>query len=68
MVAKVTTPGRNIVDFGNYQRGKRATTAVALQARSCRHCGAALEDDEVEDDCSSAVFACDAPLRLRVPR
>jgi hypothetical protein len=56
MVEKVVIPGANIVDFSRYQQcrssnGKAKT--MALSARVCRHCGAALLDGENEDDCSS---------------
>ena len=68
MVAKVITPGPNVVDFGSYQL-QRSSAAATLCGRRCRHCGAALDDGESEDDCSSAVFTCgDYPARFRRPR
>jgi hypothetical protein len=61
MVEKVITSPRadgsprNVVDFARYQAGRNAAgRALALSARSCRHCGAALADGEREDECSSA--------------
>ena len=64
MVEKVITPGPNVVDFARYQAGRNAAgKALAMPARACRHCGAALSEGENEDDCSSA-FKIKAP-RLR---
>ena len=51
MVEKVIMPGRNVVDFARYQQGRNV---VAMSARICRHCGAALSEGESEDECSSA--------------
>jgi len=61
MVEKVITPGLNVVDFARYQAGRNAAgKALALAARTCRHCGAALLEGEREDECSSA-FNIKAP-------
>jgi hypothetical protein len=61
MVEKVITPRPNIVDFARYQAGRAAADkALAMTARACRHCGAALMEGESEDDCSSA-FNVKAP-------
>jgi hypothetical protein len=66
MVEKVITSGPNVVDFARYQAGRSATgSALAMQGRVCRHCGAALSEGESEDECSSA-FNVKAP-RLREP-
>jgi hypothetical protein len=56
MVEKVITPGNNVVvDFARYQAGRNAAgRALAISARACRHCGAALSEGESEDECSSA--------------
>jgi hypothetical protein len=63
MVEKVITPGPNVVDFARYQRGRNATgKALAISARICRHCSAALLDGEREDECSSALNI-EAPVR-----
>jgi hypothetical protein len=62
MVEKVITPGRNVIDFAKYQQGRK--TGVAMSARTCRHCGAALGEGESEEECSSAGFNVEAP-RLR---
>lgn len=67
MVAKVITPGPNVVNLRSYQQQRNSPTAT-LRARCCRHCGAQLDDDEAEDDCSSAVFTREQPVRLRRPR
>jgi hypothetical protein len=60
MVEKVITSpradrsARNVVDFARYQAGRNAAgRALALSARTCRHCGAALAEGEREDECSS---------------
>ena len=69
MVDKTTIRGRNVVDFMSYQSPRRASgcampaQAPALSARDCRHCGAALQDGESEDDCSSALIGVTAPPR-----
>jgi len=56
MVEKVITARPNIVDFARYQAGRAAADkALAMAARACRHCGAALMEGESEDDCSSAL-------------
>ena len=61
MVEKVITPGRNVVDFARYQADRNcAGKALAISARTCRHCGAALSEGESEDECSSA-FNIEAP-------
>jgi hypothetical protein len=55
MVEKVITSFRNVVDFAGYRAGRNSGgKALAMSARACRHCGAALLDGESEDDCSSA--------------
>jgi hypothetical protein len=54
MVEKFITPGPNVVDFARYQQGRDVGKAMAISARICRHCGAALLDGENQDDCSSA--------------
>jgi hypothetical protein len=66
MVEKVITPEPNVIDFARYQAGRSAAgSALAMPARVCRHCGAALSEGESEDECSSA-FNLKAP-RLREP-
>jgi hypothetical protein len=61
MVEKVITPGRNVVvDFARYQVRRDSGKALAVSARICRHCGAALLDGESQDDCSSA-FSVELP-------
>jgi hypothetical protein len=54
MVEKVITPPHNVVDFARYQADRDAAgRAMAMSARFCRHCGAALSEGEREDECSS---------------
>jgi hypothetical protein len=69
MVEKVITPGNNVVvDFARYQAGRNAADkALAISARACRHCGAALSEGESEDECSSA-FNIAAPALRDAPR
>jgi hypothetical protein len=55
MVEKIVMSGPNVVDFARYQQGRNAAgKTLAIVARACRHCGAALSEGENEDDCSSA--------------
>ncbi|WP_298261738.1 hypothetical protein [Bradyrhizobium sp.] len=45
---------QNVIDFASYRQGRSIVVgARAISARSCRHCGAALGDGELEDECSS---------------
>ena len=61
MVEKVITSPRNVVDFARYQSGRNAAgKALAMSARVCRHCGAALSEGEREEECSGAFNAVDA--------
>jgi hypothetical protein len=53
MVEKLITSPENVVDFARYQ-ASRSGRAVAISARTCRHCGARLSDGEREEECSSA--------------
>jgi hypothetical protein len=63
MVEKVITSGRNVVDLARYQAARNGGgPALAMSARLCRHCGAALSEGEREDECSSA-FNVEASLR-----
>jgi hypothetical protein len=55
MVEKVIMQGRNVIDFARYQQDRNAAAkGLAVSARTCRHCGAALSEGEREDECSSA--------------
>jgi hypothetical protein len=68
MVEKVITPGPNVVDFARYQQGRNtAGKALAISARICRYCGAALLEGEREDECSGA-FTVEAPAARSGPR
>ena len=62
MVEKLITSPENVVDFARYQADRNGR-AVAISARSCRHCGAALSDGEREDECSSAFNTVETSLR-----
>jgi len=68
MDEKATRPGRNIVDFVNYQRALRVREPSAISTRCCRHCGAGLAEGESEDDCSTAGIAVEHPGWARQPR
>jgi hypothetical protein len=62
--------GRNVIDFLDYQRTRDVGTASAISGRCCRHCGASLDDDESEDDCSSAgisISIVERPSRAWAP-
>lgn len=65
MVEKRTTPSNNVVELAAYQRGRIAATALPLAPRCCRYCGAELDDDESEEDCSSTLNVDTARLRWR---
>jgi hypothetical protein len=68
MVEKVVTSPRNVVDFARYQADRNvAGKVLAISARVCRHCGAALAEGEREDECSSALNI-DAPRLRSGPR
>ena len=70
MVEKVIISASNVVDFASYLEGRTsARKAVAISARPCRYCGAALSDGESEEECSStfnvkanAAYTCWPPL------
>ena len=53
MVEKLITSPQNVVDFARYQLSRNGGKALAMSARVCRHCGAALSEGEREDECSS---------------
>jgi hypothetical protein len=55
MVEKLIMRERNVIDFARYQQSRdTAAMELAVSARVCRHCGAALSEGEREDECSSA--------------
>jgi hypothetical protein len=68
MVDKLTTSQRNVIDFLSYQQARHVgaivASALAISARNCGHCGAALAEGESEDDCSSALNVA----QLKPPR
>jgi hypothetical protein len=64
MVEKLITSPRNVVDFARYQRERNGdAAALAISARTCRHCGAALSEGESEEECSSSFNVDSARLR-----
>jgi hypothetical protein len=64
MVEKVITSSRNVIDFARYQADRNAAgRALAMSARVCRHCGAALSEGEREEECSSTFNVEAASLR-----
>jgi predicted nucleic acid-binding Zn ribbon protein len=65
MVEKRITASDNVVELAAYQRGRVTVAAYALSPRACRYCGAELEDDEREEECSSALNVDTARLRWR---
>jgi len=66
MVEKRITASDNVVDLAAYQRGRAgAVAAFALSPRTCCYCGAELDEDEREDECSSALNVESARLRWR---
>ena len=61
MVEKPVTSSRNVVDFARYSAGRNAAgRTLAISARLCRHCGAALLEGEREEECSSAGVSMDS--------
>jgi hypothetical protein len=68
MVEKVITSFPNVIDFARYlQIRSVAGKTLAMSARVCRHCGAALLEGESEDECSSA-FNSETPGLRETPR
>ncbi|WP_315706943.1 MULTISPECIES: hypothetical protein [unclassified Bradyrhizobium] len=66
MIEKRVTASNNVVELAAYQRGRTgAFASYALSPRSCRFCGAELEDGEREEECSSALNVETARLRWR---
>jgi hypothetical protein len=64
MVERVITSPRNVIDLARYQADRSAAArALAMSARVCRHCGAALSEGEREDECSSTFNVEAASLR-----
>lgn len=58
MVEKVIRRAENVIDFASYQQDRNlAGRALAMPVRICCHCGAALAEGEVENECSSVLNA-----------
>ena len=69
MVEKPIILSRNVVDLLRYRELNAAGRAMAMPARVCGHCGAALLDGEREEECSSTfnlevLGACLPPRRF----
>jgi predicted nucleic acid-binding Zn ribbon protein len=66
MVEKRITASDNVVDLVAYQRGRAGVaSAFTLSQRTCCYCGAELDEDEREEECSSALNVETARLRWR---
>jgi hypothetical protein len=66
MVEKRIMASNNVIELASYQRSRaEIVVAHALSPRTCRYCGAELEDDERDDDCSSALNVESDRLRWR---
>jgi hypothetical protein len=63
MVEKFIKSSPNVVDLARYRERSVGTAEVAM--RTCRHCGATLQEGEREDECSSAFNVDAAHIRLR---
>ena len=64
MVEKLITSPEQRRRFRALSAGRSvAGKALAISARVCRHCGAALSEGEREDECSSAFNVDAASLR-----
>jgi hypothetical protein len=62
MVEKIETRSRNVIDLWAYRQLAAVAAQMKMTAmRRCSHCGAALGDDESEDECSTL----DASPRFR---
>jgi len=58
MVEKVIRRAQNVIDFASFRKGRCATVRFqAMPVRICCHCGAALADGEMENECSSVLNA-----------
>jgi hypothetical protein len=60
MVEKFITSSQNVVDLARYRERN-----VGMAVRTCRHCGAILQEGEREEECSSAFNVDAAHVRLR---
>ena len=63
MVEKNIMSSPNVVDLARYRLRADGSRSLAISPRLCRHCGAALMEDEHEDECSSVVNVDAARLR-----
>ena len=63
MVEKRIMGSPNVVELARYRRRADGSRSLAMSPRLCRHCGAALMEDEHEDECSSAFNVDTARLR-----
>jgi hypothetical protein len=63
MVEKFITSSQNVVDLARYR--ERNVGMAEMAVRTCRHCGAILQEGEREEECSSAFNVDAAHVRLR---
>jgi hypothetical protein len=63
MVEKFITSSQNVVDLARYR--ERSVGAAGMAVRTCRHCGAILQEGEREEECSSTFNFDAANIRLR---
>jgi hypothetical protein len=63
MVEKFLTSSQNVVDLARYR--ERSVGAAEMAMRTCRHCGAHLQEGEREEECSSAFNVDTAHIRLQ---
>jgi hypothetical protein len=61
MVEKFITSSNNVIDLAGYRGRNVGATEMAM--RTCRHCGAALQEGEREEECSSTFNVDTARLR-----
>jgi hypothetical protein len=61
MVEKLITSSQNVIDLASYRERNGGATEMAM--RTCRHCGAALQEGEREEECSSTFNIDNARLR-----
>jgi hypothetical protein len=61
MVERSITSSNNVIDLAGYR--ERNVDATGMATRTCRHCGAALQEGEREEECSSTFNIDTARLR-----
>jgi hypothetical protein len=61
MVERFIKSSNNVIDLADYR--DRNVDATEMATRTCRHCGAALQEGEREEECSSTFNIETARLR-----